>query len=99
MALQFKIEIEPFCELALQIRGHPHLESHRWQCWADIFVLLSKENLKECIMMTVAQKSIWVEDLVLQKIRYPSKSHKTEFPDSNISITFYLFLLFNSSHL
>lgn len=46
MALQFKIEIEPFCELALQIRGHPHLESHHWQCWADTFCFTLKGKFK-----------------------------------------------------
>lgn len=46
MALQLKIVIEPFCEIALQIRGHPHLESHRWQCWLDTSCFILKGKFK-----------------------------------------------------
>lgn len=46
MALQLKIVTEPFCEIALHIREHPHLEIHHWQCWLDTFCFILKGKFK-----------------------------------------------------
>lgn len=50
MELQLKTVIEPLCELAHRIRGHPHLNSQHWQCWVGIlfFTLKRKIEILHC---------------------------------------------------